>query len=336
MHPSLTASSRRGALLTLAALTASVAGALGTTSVMAAQSAFPTKMIQLIVPNPPGGSNDVFARALGKHLGESLGQAVVVDNRAGATGTVGGAAVARANPDGYTLLFASSSFTTNAAVQPNTQYDPATAFAPVAMVARGPLILVVNNSLPVKSAQDLIALAKKQPGQLNYISSGVGSINHFATHQYAQAAGIEMTHVPYKGMGPAINDLIGGQVQVLIASGPSIMPQVRAGKVRAIGVTSAEASAVAPGIPPLAKNGAPGYQSELWWGVLAPAGTPADVVAKLNGAINQALAKPEMKDLLSREGAEAAPRSADAFGKQVQAEIQQWKKLAKDANIQAQ
>lgn len=318
-----------------AVASALVLGAVHAPAVLA-QGAYPSKMIQLIVPNPPGGSNDVFARALSKYLGDALGQPVVVDNRAGATGTVGGGAVARANPDGYSLLFVSSSFTTNAAVQPNTLYDPATAFTPVAMVARGPLILVVNNKVAAKTPQELITLAKKQPGKLNYVSSGIGSINHFATHQFAQAAGIEMTHVPYKGMGPAINDLIGNQVQVLIASGPSIMPQVRAGKVRALGITSSEPSPVAPGIPPLAKNGAPGYHSELWWGVLAPAGTPADVVAKLNTEINKALARPEMKELLLREGAEAAPSTPVAFGQQVQDEIKQWKKLAKDANIQAE
>lgn len=312
--------------------------ALGTgfSTLAFAQGAFPTKPIALIVPNPPGGSNDVFARAMGKHLGDALGQSVVVDNRAGATGTIGAAYVARAPADGYTLLFVSSTFTTNAAVQPNTQFDPDKAFAPVAMVAKGPLILTVTNSLPVKTAQDLIALAKSQPGKLNYVSSGIGSINHFATHQYAQAAGIQMTHVPYKGMGPAINDLIGNQVQVLIASGPSIMPQVRAGKVRALGITSAEPSAVAPGIPPLAKNGAPGYNMELWWGVLAPAGTPAAVVTKLNAEINKALAKPEMKELLLREGAEAAPQSAAAFATQFHQEIRQWAKVAKDADIRAE
>ncbi|GGX20610.1 MFS transporter [Pigmentiphaga litoralis] len=301
-----------------------------------AQGAWPNKPIALIVPNPPGGSNDVFARAMGKHLGDALGQPVVVDNRAGATGTIGAASVARAPADGYTLLFVSSTFTTNAAVQPNTQFDPDKAFTPIAMVAKGPLILTVTNSLPVKTAQDLIALAKAQPGKLNYVSSGIGSINHFATHQYAQAAGIQMTHVPYKGMGPAINDLIGNQVQVLIASGPSIMPQVRAGKVRALGITSAEPSAVAPGIPPLAKNGAPGYNMELWWGVLAPAGTPAAVVTKLNAEINKALAKPEMKELLLREGAEAAPQSAPAFAAQFHQEIRQWAKVAKDADIRAE
>ncbi|MDH2236304.1 tripartite tricarboxylate transporter substrate binding protein [Pigmentiphaga sp. GD03639] len=314
---------------------AAILACAGPAQVLALE-AFPARPITLIVPNPPGGSNDVFARAIGKRLGDALGQPVVVDNKAGAGGSVGAGLAARAQADGYTLLFVSSTYTTNAAIQTNLPFDPVHAFTPVAMVAKGPMILTVNNELPVKTPQELLARAKSQPGKLNYASSGVGSINHFATHQYAQVAGVQMTHVPYKGMAPAINDLIGGHIQVLIASGPSILPSVKAGKVRALGVTSATPSAVAPGLAPLAANGAPGYESGLWWGILAPAGTPAPVVARLNTEINRILGQDEIKDLLLREGAEPDPKTPDAFGAQLRGDIEQWRRIAQQANIKAE
>ena len=297
---------------------------------------YPTRPIQFIVPYPPGGSNDIFARALGKRLADSLGQAVVIDNRPGAGGSVGAGLAAKAAPDGYTIVIVSSSFTTNAAVQSNQPFDPVIGFTPVALVGKGPLILAVSLQVPAKTPQEFFALAKARGGKLNYASSGPGSINQFATELLKTAAGIDIAHVPYKGMGPATNDLIGGHVDVLVASVPSLMQQVLSGKVKGIGVTSLKPSPIAPGLPALAENGAKGYSAELWWGVLAPRGLPAPVLERLNGEINKALATADMKEFLLHEGAEPAPLSPAAFGALIRNDIERWKKVAKDAGIQAE
>ncbi|HEX4944270.1 MAG TPA: tripartite tricarboxylate transporter substrate-binding protein, partial [Usitatibacteraceae bacterium] len=217
----------------------------------------------------------------------------------------------------------------------NLPFDPAKAFAPVAMVGRGPLILAVSPATPVKTPEEFFALAKSKPGKLNYATSGTGSINHFATELLDDAAGIRMTHVPYKGMGPATTDLMAGHVDVLIASAPSMLAQVKGGKVKGIGVTTSKASSIAPGLPPLAGAGAPGYNVELWWGILAPAGTPKEIVAKLNAEVNRALATEEMKEFLAREGAEASPATPEAFAEVIRGDIERWKKVAKAADIKA-
>jgi tripartite-type tricarboxylate transporter receptor subunit TctC len=295
--------------------------------------AFPDRPIQFIVSSPPGGSNDIFARAIARQLGDSLGKPVIVENRAGATGSIGAALVAKAPADGHTLLMISSSFTTSAAIQAKAPFDPVKSFAAVAMVGKGPLLLAVAPSLPVKSPEEFFALARSRPGKLNYASSGTGSINHFATALLNEAAGIEMTHVPYKGMGPAVTDLIAGHVEVLIASAPSMLQQVKAGKVKGIGVTTLEASPIAPGLPPLAAAGAKGYDVELWWGVLTTAGTPVGTVAKLNAAINKALATGETKEFLLREGAEPAPMTPEGFAGVIGRDIERWKNVARSANI---
>jgi tripartite-type tricarboxylate transporter receptor subunit TctC len=314
-------------LAVILALTAACSPAL-------AQATFPSKPIQFIVPYPPGGSNDIFARAIGKRLAETLGKPVIVDNRSGAGGSVGAGLAAKAAPDGHTLVIVSSSFTTNAAVQTGLAFDPVKSFTPVALVGKGPMILAIAPALPAKTAAEFFALARSKPGKLNYASSGPGSINQFATELLIDAAGIKMTHVPYKGMGPAVNDLIAGHVDVLVASVPSLMSQVKAGKARAIGVTTLKASPVAPGLLPLADAGAKGYNVELWWGVLAPAGVPKEIVAKLNTEINRALATAEMKEFLVREGAEPAPTTPEQFGTLIRSDIQRWQKVAKDAGIQ--
>ena len=300
-----------------------------------AQPKFPVRPIQFVVPYPPGGSNDIFARAIGKKLAEALGQPVVIDNRPGAGGSVGTAYVAKAAPDGHTLAMVSSSFTTNAAAQPRLPFHPVQGFSPVAMVGKGPLVLATAAGLGMRSPAEFLAYAKARPGKVNYGTSGTGSINHFATELFKAAAGVELTHVPYKGMGPAINDLIGGHVDMIIASVPSIMGQVKAGKVTGIAVTSERRSPVAPELPALAESGLPGYAVELWWGVLAPAGVPKDVVARLNAEINGALATAEMKEFLLREGAQTEPLSPEAFAALVRSEIARWQKVARDAGIQS-
>ena len=297
---------------------------------------YPARPVQFIVTSPPGGSNDIFARALARHLTDALGKPVVVDNRSGATGSIGAALVAKAPPDGHTLLMISSSFATSAAIQTGTAFDPVKSLAPVAMIGKGPLLLAVSPALAVTSAEELFALAKAQPGKLNYATSGTGSINHFATELLLEAAGIKMTHVPYKGMGPATTDLMAGHVDVLVASAPSMLAQVKAGKVKGLGVTAAAPSPIAPGLPTLAAAGAKGYEVELWWGVLTTAGTPKDIIARLNTEINKVLARDDMKEFLMREGAEPAPMSPEEFAALLRQDIERWKKVARAADIRAE
>lgn len=299
-----------------------------------AQDKFPSKTITIVVPYPPGGSNDNFARAVGKRLSDALQQPVLIDNRPGAGGSIGTAIVAKAANDGYTLVAVSSSFVTNAAIQPKLPFDAIKSFSPVALIASGPFVIAVKNDLPVKSVAELVALAKAAPGKLNYASSGPGSINQFATELLKSAAGIELTHVPYKGMSPATVDLMGGHVDVLVASGPSLLPSIRSGKVRGIGITSPASSVIAPDLQPVAKT-VPGYSFELWWGILAPAGTPIPVVNRLNAEINKILATAEMKEFFLREGAEPAIASSAQFAALISTDIARYQQIAKQASITA-
>ncbi|VTU28961.1 Argininosuccinate lyase [Variovorax sp. PBS-H4] len=325
--PSFSAHRRRAAGLLI--------GLLGATVFCAdapAQDAWPSRPITIVVPYPAGGSNDVFARAIGRQLAEALGQPVLIDNKPGAGGTLGTGIVAKAPADGYTLAAVSSSFVTNAAVQPRLPFDPVKSFAPVAMMAQGPFVVAVRADLPAKTPAELVALAKQRPGKLNYASSGPGSTNQFATELLKSSAGVFITHIPYRGMAPATTDLMGGNVDVLIASGPSLQPALRSGKVRAVGITSAKPSATAPDLVPMAQA-VPGYSFGIWWGMLAPAGTPAAVVQRLNTEINKIVAGPEMKAFLLREGAEPAGLTPAQFAAQIQREIPYWQKVAKEAGI---
>lgn len=310
-------------------------GALGVSANAAAENPYPSKPITITVPYPPGGSNDIFARIVAKELGEELKQPVLIDNRPGASGNTGTGMAAKAAPDGYTLVAVSSSMTTNAAVQSKLPYDAVKSFAPVAMVAKGPFIVAVSNDFPARTPQELINAIRANPGKFNYASSGPGSVNQFGTELLKAKAGkLAITHVPYRGMGPAITDLIGNQTQVLISSGPSLLPMVRAGKVRAVGITSLKPSPIAPDLMPMA-SAVPGYEFELWWGFLAPAGTPSAVVARLNAAVNQALAKPTVKAAILKEGAEAKPVTPQQFAETIAADVARWKALATQQNIVA-
>jgi len=298
-----------------------------------AQDSYPTKPITIVVPYPPGGSNDVFARSIAKEMADVLKQPVIIDNRPGASGTTGTASVARAAPDGYTLVAVSSSMTTNAAIQPRMPFDPVKDLAPVAMFAEGPFIVAVTPSFAAKTPSELIQAVRAQPGRFNYASSGTGSVNQFGTELLkAQAGNLFITHIPYRGMGPAVTDLISGQVQVLMASGPSLLPMVRAGRVRAIGITSLKPSPIAPELTPMSSAVA-GYEYALWWGLLAPAGTPLTVVNKLNSAVNQALTKPAIKSQFLTEGAEVKIVTPTQFGAVIARDIERWKKLAQQQNI---
>lgn len=296
---------------------------------------YPSRPITIVVPYPAGGSNDMFARQIAKEIGAALGQPVVIDNRPGASGNTGTGQVAKAAADGYTLVAVSSSMATNAAVQTKLPFDPLASFAPVALFAKGPLIVAVNNDFPAQTPAELIAAIQARPGQYNYASSGSGSVNQFAAELLrAQVAGLNIAHIPYKGMGPAVSELIGGQVQLLIASGPSLLPMVRAGKLRAIGITSLTPSPIAPDLTPVA-SAVSGYEFQVWWGLLAPAGTPPEVLAKVNRAVNQALEKPGTIASFLREGALATPLTPAAFGQFIAGDVQRWKALARQQNIRA-
>ena len=297
-----------------------------------AQDRYPSKPITIVVPYPAGGSNDVFARQVARGLGEALKTTVIVDNRPGASGNTGTASVAKSAPDGYTLVAVSSSMTTNAAIQTKLPYDPVRSFAPVAMFAKGPFIVAVNNEFPARTPAELVAKLKSSPGRMNYDSSGIGSSNQFASELLKSMSGTYVVHVPYRGMGPAVTDLISDQVQILIASGPSLLPQIRNGRIRAVGITSLKPSPIAPELQPMAAA-VPGYEFELWWGLLAPAGTPREIVDLLNAEVNKVITAPALKEFFLKEGAEVTPSTPAQFAAQIAADIPRWQAIAKRQSI---
>ena len=309
-------------------------GLIGLSSPLFAQTGFPSKPITLLVGSAAGGSNDIFARAIGKQLQTALGVAMVVENKPAAGGILANVLLAKAPADGHTLVVLSSTFTTGAAIRTNLPYDAQTSFAPVAMLAKGPLLITVGKQTPFQTLEELVIFARANPAKLNYGTSGVGSINQFATEILAEAAQIKLTHVPYKGMSPAVTDLMGGQIDLLIASAPSLLAQVKGDKIRALAVSTESRSDVAPSIRSLGEAGYAQSAVELWWGVLAPANTPSPIVQQLNAAINQAIASADMKAFFIKEGASPAPMSTDAFAQHLSAELTRWKRVAQAANIQ--
>jgi tripartite-type tricarboxylate transporter receptor subunit TctC len=296
--------------------------------------AYPAKNITIILPYVAGGSSDVLARATAKLLGEAWGRNIIVDNRPGASGMIGAEMVAKVTPDGYTLLSTTSSYPGTVAVRKTLPFDPAGSFIPVAMIARAPIVLAVHPSVPVKNVKEFIALAKKR--NLTYSSSGTGGNNHIAMELLAQAAGIKMTHVPYKGIAPGVIALVSGEVEAIIASSPAVMAQVKAGKARALGVSSDKPTPLVPGLPAIAQSGVPGFTYENWWGIFAPAGTPGTIVNALNAGVNKVLVSPQMKEFLDREGAEAAPMSVAQLADLLPKEIARYRKAAQAAGLQPQ
>jgi tripartite-type tricarboxylate transporter receptor subunit TctC len=297
-----------------------------------AQPAYPSKPIRFLVGAPAGGSNDIFARAIGQRLNESLGQPVVVENRAGASQMIAADLTAKAPPDGYTMYISSTTYTTSAAIQPKLPFDPVNDLTGVTLLGRGPMVLVVHPSVPAKNVKELIAIARAKPGQLNYTSSGIGGINHLGIEVLKSAARIDMVHVPHKGMTPAITDLMAGQVQVLLVSLPSVESQMKSGRLRAIGMSSPKRSSFMPEIPAIAET-VPGYDNDLWWGVFVASKTPRPIVDKLNAEIHKVMATDEMKRRFAEFGAEQAPTTPDAFTLMVKNEIAKWSKVIKAANI---
>lgn len=302
----------------------------------AAQDNYPSRPITLVVPFPPGGSNDLMARIISKDLGESLGASIIIDNRGGAGGDLGAAYAARKAPDGYTLLIVSSTFASNAAIQPHLPFDAIKSFTPIGVLADSPLVVAVSNAFPAKTPRQLIDAIRAHPGKYNYGSSGVGSLNQFSAELLKVKGGdLKITHVPYSGTGPAMTDLIANRVQMFIASAPILLPMVRSGQIRGIGITSLQPSEVAPGLPTIASV-LPGYQYETWWGILAPANTPAPIVQKVNAALNHLLADPEIRRKLMGQGAEPAPGTPEKFGSLIRDDIDLLRQLAAQQHIVAQ
>jgi tripartite-type tricarboxylate transporter receptor subunit TctC len=296
---------------------------------------YPTKPIRIIVPFAPGGGSDILSRILGPKLTKSWGQSVIVDNRGGAGGIVGTEMVAKAPPDGYTLTMGYiGTHAINPSLYPKLSYDPVKDFAPVALVAAMPNILVVHPSLPVKSVQELIALAKSKPGELNYGSGGVGTAPHLAGELFNYMAGVKMVHIPYKGSGPALTELLGGHLSLMFNTMVQTTPHVKADKLRGLGVTSAKRSAAIPELPTIAESGLPGYEMVGWFGVLAPAGTPKEIVTKLNIEINKILNMPDVKELLVTLGSEPTGiTTPEQFGAFIKAEITKWAKVVKESGM---
>ena len=297
---------------------------------------YPSRPIRLIVPFPPGGSNDIVARMVATQLGERLGQQVVIDNRGGAGGVLGTDLAAKSPPDGYTLLLISVAYAFGPALYKNLPYDPERAFAPVGILGSGAAALTVHPSLPVNTVQELIALAKAKPGALNYASAGVGSLQHLACALFMIQAGIDVVHVPYKGGGPAMADVIGGQAQIVMPSLIQVVPHIKSGRLRVLGTSGTRRSAVLPDVPTISESGVPGYEAHNWWGLLAPAGTPAPVIEKLHSDLTRVLASRETEKRFETEGAEVVRMTPAEFGGFISAELVKWSRVAREVGITAE
>ena len=295
---------------------------------------WPSRTIRLIVPFPPGGGNDVIARAVAQKLGERLGQQVVVDNRAGANGIVGLQALMQSAPDGHTIAVgAAGPLAVNPALYDKLPYDPLKDFAPITNMVNFPLLLVTHPSVPAKTTRELVALAKAKPGTLYYSSPGSGNSGHLAGELFNSVAGVKTVHVPYKGQGPALADLLAGQVQMLYSSIPSVLPHVKQGQLNAIAVGSAKRVPSLPDIPTIAESGVPGYEAYSWVGMIAPAGTPKDIITRLNREIVDILKQKDVADKLNGQGALPVGDTPEQFGAYIKAEMEKWGAVVRAANI---
>jgi len=315
---------------------AAAASALIACAPSALAQAYPARNLTMIVPYPAGGSIDIYARAISQELGKVWGKNIIIDNRAGASGMIGTEVAIKMEPDGYVLLAHTSSYPATAAVRAKLPFDPARAIVPVATIARAPMLIAVHPSVPAKTIKELVAVAKRSPGKFNYGSSGAGGNNHFSGALFAAAAGVQMTHIPYKGIAPAVTALASGEVEIVIASQAALGVQIKANKVRVLGITSLEPSKLFPGLPTANQNGVPGYSYELWWAIFAPTGTPADRIAFVNAAVNKILVTPEMKKFFDSEAAEAWPQTPAQIADLLPKEIERYRKAAKVAGIEPQ
>jgi tripartite-type tricarboxylate transporter receptor subunit TctC len=300
-----------------------------------ARAEYPDRPVRLIIPFPPGGSNDVVGRLVAQQLSIKLGQQVYVDNRAGAGGTIGTEACATAAPDGYTICVISIAHAVNPALY-TLKYDPVKSFTAISIFATGPNVLVVNPTSPIRSVKDLVALAKEKPGELNYASAGVGSFQHLGAELFKLQAHVNLTHVPYKGGGPAMQDVIAGHVKIMFSSLVQTTPFIKSGQLIALGTGGAKRNPVLPDVPTIAEAGVPGYVADNWWGLAAPAGLPQPLVDKLYSATQAALKAPELQAQFEREGAATVVMTSAEFADYIKTEITKWSQVVKEGNIHAQ
>jgi tripartite-type tricarboxylate transporter receptor subunit TctC len=300
-----------------------------------AQTRYPSKAVRLIVPFPPGGGNDILGRIVAARLGERLGEQVIVDNRGGAAGIVGTELAARATPDGHTLLMgAVSTISINPVFYDKLPFDTTRDLAPISLIGSTPSMLVVHTGLPVKSVGELVSYARARPGKLAFASAGNGSSHHLAGELLKMMAKIDLIHVPYKGTGPAVNDVVAGHVALVISNIPSVLPLVQAEKLRALAVTSPKRSAIVPDLPTVAESGLPGYDVEIWYGLLAPKGVPAAVIARLNAELTAILALPEVRQRMASLGADAGSSTPAAFAKRIRDDMAKWGRVIKVSGAQ--
>ena len=312
-----------------------LAGAIGVAVSVQAQE-FPSKPVRFLVGQAPGGATDIVARLVANKMTELFGQNIVVENRTGAAGSIAAAAVAKAPADGYTLLVVSSSYSINPSLYSTLPFDPQKDLAPVSLLAEAPFLLVVHPSIPARSVRELIGLAKAQPGALTYGSGGIGSSGHLAGALFEGAAGVKITHGPYKGAGQALVDVLAGQITFMFASVLSSTPHVKQQRLRALGVTGSKRSSAMPQLPTIAEAGLPGYGTTTWYGILAPATTPSAVIDRIAGVAGKAVASPEVRDRMLTDGAEPSGSSPAVFQKHIATEIAKWRKVVKSAGITAE
>ena len=325
--------SRQNALVIMGAA-AMLCGALAV-SPAAAADAYPVRPIRLIIPFPPGGSNDVVGRVIAQQLSERLGQQVVVDNRGGAGGLIGTEQAAKAEPDGYTLLFISSAFAANGSLY-KLPYDPVKAFVPVAMIAAGPNVLAVSPKLQINSVKELIALAKAKPGALNYASAGIGSFQHLGSALFVNMANVDIVNVPFKGGGPAMADVVAGNTQIMLSSLVQTLPLIKSGRLKALAVGGLKRSPTLPDVPTISEAGVPGYEAVNWWGIIAPAATPQVVRDRLYKELTAIQKTPEMIKRFEAEAVEAVQMTPAEFGRYIEQEAEKWARVVKEAGIKAQ
>jgi tripartite-type tricarboxylate transporter receptor subunit TctC len=308
---------------------------LAVLSTAIAAEPYPTRPVRLIIPFPPGGSNDVVGRLVANGLSERLGHQVFIDNRGGAGGVIGTEAAANAPVDGYTLLIVSIAHAANPALY-KLNYDPIKSFAPVSILASGPNVLAVNPRLPVNSVADLIALAKQKPGELEYASAGIGTFQHLSAELFKLIAGVNLLHVPYKGGGPAMSDVISGHVNIVFSSLIQTTPFIESGKLKALGTGGSKRSPVLPEVPTIAEAGVPGYEANNWWGIVAPAGTPASIIERLHSETRAVLQSAKLQEQFAREGASPIEMSSAEFGEYMASEIAKWGRVVEQGNIRPQ
>jgi tripartite-type tricarboxylate transporter receptor subunit TctC len=304
-------------------------------STAAAAQDYPVKPVRLIIPFPPGGSNDVVGRMIATHLGEHLGKQVIVDNRSGAGGVIGTEIGANAAPDGYTLAIISIAHAVNPWLY-KLNYDPIKSFTPIGILASGPNVLAINPALPVNSVKELVALAKQKPGELQYASAGVGSFQHLGGELFKLEAGVDMLHVPFKGGGPAMIDVMGGHTKLVFSSLVQTTPHIKSGKLKPLGTGGLKRNPVLPDVPTIAEAGVPGYEAVNWWGIVAPAGTPQAIIDKLHKDIAAVQASPEVQKQFSSEGAEIVQMSPAEFGTFMEREMKKWERVVKEGKIKAE